>query len=66
MQVDGGLEVIGRLFTANEGFRGQIRNEKMSSRIAEVRTMSLLHQGSCRPVKTRAAPTYSWQFEAAV
>ncbi len=36
-QVDGGLEVIGRLFTANEGFRGQIRDDQMAQCIKEVR-----------------------------
>ncbi|EIE20036.1 hypothetical protein COCSUDRAFT_58259 [Coccomyxa subellipsoidea C-169] len=35
-EVDGGLEVIGRLFTANEGFRGQIRDDQMEQYIAEV------------------------------
>ncbi len=37
LQVDGGLEVIGRLFTANEGFRGQIRDDQMAQCINEVR-----------------------------
>ncbi|CAL8466240.1 g5776 [Coccomyxa elongata] len=35
-EVDGGLEVIGRLFTANEGFRGQIRDDQMTQCINEV------------------------------
>ncbi len=44
LQVDGGLEVIGRLFTANEGFRGQIRDDQMEQYIAEVR----MHPNRCK------------------
>ena len=37
-QIDGGVEVIGRLFTANEGFRGQIKEDQMAQCVAEVHT----------------------------
>lgn len=43
LQVDGGLEVIGRLFTANEGFRGQIRDDQMTDRIDQVCSASGEH-----------------------
>ena len=37
VQVDGGMEVVGKLFTANENFRGQIRGGQMTECISEVR-----------------------------
>ncbi|BDA51431.1 probable DNA mismatch repair protein MutS at C-terminar half [Coccomyxa sp. Obi] len=63
-QVDGGLEVISRLFTANEGFRGQIRDDQMTECIKEVEAAgSRLEAELARVLK---AATRTWEASSSL
>lgn len=42
LQVGGGVEILGRLYAANETFRGQIRHEHLRDATAEVPVLPLL------------------------
>ena len=42
LQVNGGVEILGRMYAANETFRGQVRPEKLQQRTAEVPTCTYI------------------------